>query len=489
MKQIDQLIQAYNRAQEGIVDEIERAPKGSEREYADRLLIKISAILASLYVFTQKWSKKNIPQLYEDGLKESYSAVANEYKAAGKSAPGFGEWTSADEQTVRNAETKINAYLSDAINSTRARMQGIVRQAAMKAVEEAVTKGQSTRVMQANLVQMLQEKGIESVSYLRDGITCYMQLNTYAELVAHTTEHEIRNIANLNIGLRINNDLVMVSSHIGACPICVPYQGRVYSVSGADTRYPYLYSTPFSSTYQNFHPRCRHVVTQWIEDLHTPEENAIMRKNSNRSFEIGGQGWTKKQTEAAQRNLDAYRQREGRIRAIYTDRKQYEQYVVALGEDAPKTFSGFRRMKAANDKSYEDLRSAYRYVNAHPGSDYSCYKIYSELKNKGINVGFPINPEKINPYILADYSAKNPSHIMERMLERNITDDMVRSYVQNSSVMFEQWKGIRRMYVSNNGVTVVQKATEGWIAKTVWAKAGFGEHMDIIIEVCKKYGK
>ena len=363
MSRIDELIQEYKKAQEEITAEVEKNPKGTEAEYKEKLLAKITIILSALYVFTEKWSEENIPRLYEDGLVDSYAAIDREYKAAKKDTPNFGGWTIVDDVASNNAKTNFNAYLTNAINSTRQHMETEIQQAAMAATEQAIAKGQSTRIMQDNLIEMLKSKGIESVSYVRNGKTCYMQLDAYAELVAKTTEHEIRNTANINLGARIGNDLVKMSEHWGSCPICAPYQGRVYSVSGADTRYPYLYSTPWSSTYQNFHPRCRHVITQWIEGLHTPEENKKMQEYSGRSFEIGGEGWTKAQTKAANESLASYRQREDRIRSLYTDRKQYERYQAVLGDDAPKTFSAFRRMKTADSERWKFTELDYRRRN------------------------------------------------------------------------------------------------------------------------------
>lgn len=326
-------------------------------------MIKITAILTALYAYTEQWSKKNIPEIYEKWIDASYDSVSAQYREAGKTPPEMIGATVTDDVAVQMARTNINSYLTDAIEQARERMQTEIRQAAMKATEEAITKGQTTKAMQKNLIAMLEANGVQSVPYIRNGKTCYMQLDAYAELVARTTEHEIRNTANINLGARIGNDLVKMSEHWGACPICTPYQGRVFSVSGANPYYPYLYDTPWSSVYQNFHPRCRHVLTQYIEELHTPEENARMQEFSGRSFEVGGSGWTKQQTTAANKSLANYRKGQERKRKLYTDRKQYERYRVVLGGDAPKTFSGFRRMKAANSERWRLTELDYRRRN------------------------------------------------------------------------------------------------------------------------------
>ncbi len=301
--------------------------------------------------------------LYSEGMKESADAVKRQYAAAGKKALSFRGWTAADDAAVAASQANIDTLLMEAVDAARQHMQTEIQQAALRATEEAMTKGQATQVMQAQLIQALKDKGIESVSYVRNGKACYMQLDAYAELVARTTEHEIRNTANINLGERIGNHLVRISSHSGACPICTPYQGRVYSTDLSDERYPYLYDTPFSREYQNFHPRCRHVVTQYIEELHTPEENASMREFSNRAFDVGGSGWTKKQAEAAEKSLERYRLKQARNRRLYEDQKQYERYRLVLGDDAPKTFSVFRRVKAAGGERRQFMELDYRRRN------------------------------------------------------------------------------------------------------------------------------
>ena len=121
--------------------------------------------------------------------------------------------------------------------------------------------------------------------------------------------------------------------------------------------------TPFSMAYQNFHPRCRHIITQYIEALHTPDEVANMREFSNRSYDVGGKGWTKAQTAAANKSLESYRAGQTRAQKLYADKKQWRRYQAVLGDDAPKTFSGFRRMKAAGGEKWKEIQKEYRDVN------------------------------------------------------------------------------------------------------------------------------
>jgi hypothetical protein len=54
-------------------------------------------------------------------------------------------------------------------------------------------------------------------------------------------------------------DLVQVSSHNTTTKICMPYEGKVYSISGKDKRFPPLMNTP------PYHPNCLHLIFPTFE--------------------------------------------------------------------------------------------------------------------------------------------------------------------------------------------------------------------------------
>lgn len=354
------LIKRYEEAEAEIRAEIEKEPQGSQREYSEHLLARITIILSGLYAATEAWSDRSIPRIYNEGVQQAQRGVNTQYKAAGKKPPDIGKSTSADFDAVSILQRNLNADLTNAVDHVGRMMEDEIRQAGLQASLEKVSSGQTVKQMQRSLLKMLEEKGIAAIEYMRGGTKCYMSLDTYAELVARSIVHEAQNTANINLGVRIGNDLVKMSSHFGSCPICAPYEGRVFSVSGTNPNYPALYDTPWSSAYQNFHPHCRHILTQYIEELQTPEEVERMREYSGRSFDIGGQGWTKEQVARAERSLKNYRDGAARKNKLYTDRKQWENYRLILGNEAPKTFSIFRRIKNGNGESWAGLKALYR---------------------------------------------------------------------------------------------------------------------------------
>jgi hypothetical protein len=82
----------------------------------------------------------------------------------------------------------------------------------------------------------------------------HYKLKPYSKLVART---EMRNTQSDGVVKSCNqydNDLVEVSNHGTQTPICEPYEGNVYSLSGKHKTYPYLDTTPA------FHPNCQHFL-------------------------------------------------------------------------------------------------------------------------------------------------------------------------------------------------------------------------------------
>lgn len=83
------------------------------------------------------------------------------------------------------------------------------------------------------------------------------QPQAYAQLVARTTTREARTQGFIARAKEEGLDLVTVSEHEGGDidPICVPYEGETFSLTGATPGYPVLDEAP------PFHPNCRHVLT------------------------------------------------------------------------------------------------------------------------------------------------------------------------------------------------------------------------------------
>ena len=168
------------------------------------------------------------------------------------------------------------------------------------------------------------------------------------------------------------------------------------------------------------------------------------------------------------------------------DIKQYESYKSVLGKDAG-SLANFGWIKYNDSERWEYLKGLKSYLEKYPTSDKRYYEAAGKLKELGIKKGIVLPPVQKQAFILPE-GKKDPYHIMNRMMERNITDDDVRAYMKNAKAMFVQWSGQRQRFISDEGMCVITKSGDKWIYKTVWSKYDFDEESEKILEVLKNVG-
>jgi len=96
-------------------------------------------------------------------------------------------------------------------------------------------------------------------------------MRTYTEMVARTTTMEAHLQGTANRLVEQGHDLIKVSTHRGACPLCEPWQGKVLSITGKTKGYPTLEDAKAAKL---FHPRCRHAYGLYIDldkEIEEPE--------------------------------------------------------------------------------------------------------------------------------------------------------------------------------------------------------------------------
>jgi len=127
---------------------------------------------------------------------------------------------------------------------------------------------------------------------------------------------------------------------------CSVYEGRIYSISGNDTRYPKL-DEAFSGGYSTIHPNCTHSATVYIEEF---DDNAEQqRKESNRPFTID------KDKKAS---IEAYNRDQAKKTLRRYDRNLWEEAKILAPNETPGTFSAFRSMKKADSERYQQIKIA-----------------------------------------------------------------------------------------------------------------------------------
>lgn len=145
----------------------------------------------------------------------------------------------------------------------------------------------------------------------------------------------------------IGTDLVEMSEHHPTCGECAKYQGRVFSISGKDKRFPKL--PQYALSHGKLHQGCRHTFYPFIFGIsNSAYGHDDIIAYSNRSFVDDRTPEEKLKYEAM---IQVEEEEE-------KSRKDYDWICENLPDIAPKSFSGFRKMKNSNSANFQKLCQA-----------------------------------------------------------------------------------------------------------------------------------
>lgn len=351
------LIETYRRAQQRIIEAILSSKSVA---FNAGMLRTINAELARLQGRTVRWVESQIPEAYREGMRSVNKAYEKAYRAAGEVGPKNypTEFSKINRRAIQLLVDNTKADFDNALGFVGRQIKDDLRQANLQAIADKLASGSTIDKTRKILAEKYASQGLAAIKYKRGGRDAFMSLDAYAGLVARSTTAEATNTACQKQVEEFGDDLVQMTTHANACPLCVSLEGRVYSISGKHPDYPAL-DLAYSDGYANIHPNCGHRLVPYIADLKTPEEIAEDKRISGRSFDIDK--WSPAERAQAESNLKAYKLGQAKKRAIYTDRQQWERYKAELGPDnAPKSLSGFRSMKKADGDNWKELQSKYR---------------------------------------------------------------------------------------------------------------------------------
>lgn len=86
-------------------------------------------------------------------------------------------------------------------------------------------------------------------------------LDRYSEMLTRTHIMRANNEAAINRAKELGLDIIKISVHNTECSICKPHEGKIYSLSGNDKRFPAL-----TGNEPPYHPNCKHSI-QYRPDL------------------------------------------------------------------------------------------------------------------------------------------------------------------------------------------------------------------------------
>jgi uncharacterized protein YaaR (DUF327 family) len=225
---------------------------------------RIQAIIQTADPVVKEWIAQAIPKSYATGLSfADYQKKKNSIDVVAFEKDDI-KIKVEDIKTLKDLSVHVgtvNALMSDtyldfanglnglAKGAERKLNEAVKRQIRAKIIAKEVT-GKSVEKVAREIKQLIGDQGF---SVLIDRGGSKWTLKRYSEMLARTHVIKASNEALVNRAGQFGVDIVQVSTHSGACPICTPYEGHLYSLSGDSDNYP------TADVALPIHPNCRHV--------------------------------------------------------------------------------------------------------------------------------------------------------------------------------------------------------------------------------------
>lgn len=250
--QARRLIQLYDEAEREILKECNRLllknPESYSLAWANTILQRIRQIRGDLLNGSRTWCEEAIPDSYMAGIK-----WADKDPLIGtKLIAGFG---GVHEQAAQVLAENAYSRLEDVDRVVGRRIDDIFRSVSLEATKGSVIGYETTAQAAKRIRDDLAERGITGF-VAKNNVEWDMR--RYAKVVAQETTNQAFRQGTINRFEEHGNDLVVISSHSGSCPLCQPFEGKTFSLSGNDPDYPSLDEARAGGL---FHVSCKHVIS------------------------------------------------------------------------------------------------------------------------------------------------------------------------------------------------------------------------------------
>ena len=340
-KSVKDLESYYKHIEEDITELLTNdASARTSEELNAKLQQALTAAVTYISKKNEQFAKKELPSAFNEGVasvnaervktKEEASEIL-EKQGFKYAKNGFSSNTYIE---LQRATISAGNGLKKRINST---------------IEQLRKNGQDSiyNVQQA-IINDLREHGILEVEYSNGA---KMPLHAYAAMSARSARIESTNIGAIGSALQTGTDLVKMTIMPQCCKLCGAYQGKVYSISGKDKRFPALFKTVLKNGYALPHPNCRHEFIAYYEEMEDPADVEKAIQKSKIKYDKQGQLIDVR----FQKDIKAYQAWQAgnrQLNAEYLEFERMRQHYAGRENEMPyKTLAGFRRARRNNDLS------------------------------------------------------------------------------------------------------------------------------------------
>ncbi|KIL46942.1 hypothetical protein KP77_25110 [Jeotgalibacillus alimentarius] len=334
-KKVEELIAMYEVASFDMLALIQSMTGGLAKRRQLELLKQIGVIISTLNGDVSGIVVEIIEAAYRAGSKEATEEMRIEGFDNIEASFKTKIHKEAVQETLDEAFYSILEASDNMSKDAKERIESIVQKANQRSLVEGVTRKQATQKAIAEAT----ERGITGV-VASNGARIPVEKYMAGTIQYHQRKAHVDGRINR---MRDNGqDLVRVNSVGITCALCAQFQGRVYSISGRDSRFPTLDRRP------PYHSHCVHSTYPWNEEMRDSKEVMDMINRSNRPFADN----------RTQKDIDRYNQLQREKSRKNETRKQWIKYKSRM-PDLPdlKTFSSH---KTRNTARYQEWQADFR---------------------------------------------------------------------------------------------------------------------------------
>ena len=317
---------------------------------AKELNVKLSQALNAAVSYLTNVNKDFTNSELSTAFQEGRASVKDPPKVSAKEAAAIlakQGFKYAKNGFSRDTYIELQNATQTALNGMQTRVNAIIK-------DLHKTGQDSVYNVQQAIIKDLEQNNIFSVTYSNGA---EQPLHSYAAMAARSARIESTNIGAIGRALQAGTDFVEMTTMPQCCKLCGAYQGKVYSISGKDKRFPALFKTVLRSGYALPHPNCRHEFIPWYEEIEAPEDVEKAIKSSKILYDKNGELVDVR----FQKDIKGYAAWQAGNRQLNRELLEYEQmkaYYAGKGEKPPyTTLGGFRRARRAQTEVYRSMRN------------------------------------------------------------------------------------------------------------------------------------
>lgn len=335
MSKVEKLIQMYREASEDLLQQIRQLENGIAKQRVQTVLYHVQEIIKKLQQDSSELSNEIVTESYEEGSNEAIKQLIEQ----GVSEVQTSLKTVIHEHAVQEILNETFYRILEATDHMSADVKGRIEEVVKRANEKSLIQGISRRRATKDAIADLAKQGITGIVYKNGAV---MPAEAYMANVIQYNQRKAHVDGSINRLIENDQDLVYVNYVGVTCELCAKYQGRVYSISGNDKRFPALTERP------PYHGHCVHSTSAWVEEYQDDEDINQALSDSNRPF-------TDNRTE---KNIKQYVEIQRDKSKKNETRKQWIRYKARM-PDLPdlRTFASH---KARNTRKYQEWLEDFR---------------------------------------------------------------------------------------------------------------------------------